>query len=143
MSVTPNEINTISPAASAARGRVLALGLGMGYYPYMALRNGAVSSVTVVERDENAIRLFEDCLRPFFPRGDALRVVRADALTYMRSDEAGNCDTVFCDIWHDVSDGLPLYGELKKLERPGIRYFYWIEKSMRAYTDPPAGPSRE
>ena len=135
MSVTPNEINTIAPAAAQARGRVLALGLGMGYYPYMALRRGAVSSVTVIERDENAIRLFDECLRPFFPRGQDLRVLHADAFDYMRSDDAGNYDTVFCDIWHDVSDGLPLYRELKKLERPGIRYSYWIEKTMKAYME--------
>lgn len=133
MSVTPNEINTIAPAAGEARGRVLALGLGMGYYPYMALQSGKVSSVTVVERDEDAIRLFDECLRPHFPREKDLAIVHADAFDYMRSDEAGMYDTVFCDIWHDVSDGLPLYRELKKLERPGVKYSYWIERSMEAY----------
>jgi hypothetical protein len=41
-------------------------------------------------------------------------------------------DYVFCDLWHDASDGLDLYLRLKKYEKkaPDARFDYWIEPSL-------------
>ena len=134
MTVTPNEIQTIRPAAEASRGRVLAYGLGLGYYAFHALLNPQVESVTVVERSRDVIALFEQHLLPGFPRKDALRILRADAFDYAKNTAPQeHYDTVFTDLWHDVSDGLPLYRRMKALETPGPRYLYWIEQTMRYY----------
>ena len=80
------------------------------------------------------IDLFRRCLLPRFPRWDCLRIVQADAFDYAaRTAPHEGYDCIFTDLWHDVGDGLPLYRRMKALEVPGPRYFYWIEKTLRAY----------
>lgn len=134
MTITPNEINTIRPCAEAVHGKVLAYGLGLGYFAFHALLNQRVDSVTVVERSESVIRVFREHLLPRFPRADHLRIIQADAFDYARQTAPQEgYDCVFTDLWHDVGDGLPLYRRMKALEIPGPRYFYWIEKTMQAY----------
>ena len=131
MSVKPNEIETMQKPLSRAHGHVCAYGLGMGYFAFMASEREQVRSVTVVERDPAVIRLFEAQLLPQFPHGDKIRVIRADALAYAQTENGH--DFVFADLWHDVSDGLPLWARLKRLERAGCEYAYWIEDTMRLY----------
>lgn len=134
MTVTPNEINTIRPCAQQVHGKVLAYGLGLGYFAFHALLNPRVDSVTVVERSESVIRLFREHLLPRFPRPDRLRIIQADAFDYAaHTAPRERYDCVFTDLWHNVGDGLPLYRRMKALEVPGPRYFYWIEKTMQAY----------
>ena len=44
-------------------------------------------------------------------------------------------DYVFCDLWHDASDGKDLYLKLKKFEEKykNIKFDYWIEKTIKYY----------
>ena len=136
MTVTPNEINTIRPAIDRCRGRVLTYGLGLGYFAFHALLKEEVTHVTVVERSEDVIRIFRDHLLPFFPRPDALEIVCADAFEYAATVmPRQEFDLVFTDLWHDVEDGIPLYRRMKALECPGPEFLYWIEPTLRCYTD--------
>lgn len=136
MTVTPNEINTIRPLAEGAQGKVLAYGLGLGYFAFHALRNPQVTSVTVVERSGEVIDLFRAALLPAFPRRENLRIIQADAFAYAEhAAPREGYDTVFTDLWHDVGDGLPLYRRMKALETPGPRYLYWIEPTLRCYME--------
>ena len=73
MSLHPNEIETILPKAREARGRVLCLGLGMGYYLYHASLNPDVESVTAVERDPEINSWFTRSLLPLFPKDRVMR----------------------------------------------------------------------
>ena len=92
--------------------------------------------MTVVERSEDVIRIFRDHLLPFFPRPDALEIVCADAFDYAaRVMPRQEFDLVFTDLWHDVEDGIPLYRRMKALECPGPEFLYWIEPTLRCYTD--------
>jgi AraC-like DNA-binding protein len=59
MSITPNEIVTMREPVARASGRVLTLGLGLGYYAYMVHLKEDVTDVTVVEREQAVIDLFE------------------------------------------------------------------------------------
>lgn len=130
MSLHPNEIETILPKARAARGRVLCLGLGMGYYLYHAAANPHVESVTAVERDPEIISCFTRTLLPLFPK-DKIRLLPGDAFAFLPAP--GEYDTVFADLWHDVSDGLPLWRRLKALEVPDTRYQYWLGETLECY----------
>ncbi len=134
MTVTPNEINTIQPAVRESHGKVLTYGLGLGYYAFHCLLKEDVASVTVVEKNPAVIEVFRRFLLPFFPRKEALTIVQADAFDYAAyvMPKEGY-DTVFTDLWHDVSDGIPLYKRMKALEVPGPNYLYWIEKTLRVY----------
>ena len=134
MTATPNEINTIRPMAEAAHGRVLTLGLGLGYFAFRALLNPRVERVTAVERSADAIRLFRERILPAFPRPECLTILQADAFAAAPAlYQSGQYDFVFADLWHDAADGLPMYERLKQMEVPGPEYRYWIEKTLEFY----------
>ncbi len=134
MTITPNEINTIQPAVRESRGKVLTYGLGLGYYAFHCLLKDDVTSVTVVEKNPAVIDVFRRLLLPFFPRKEALTIVQGDAFDYAAHImPKEGYDSVFTDLWHDVSDGIPLYKRMKALEVPGANYLYWIEKTLRVY----------
>ena len=134
MTATPNEINTIRPMAEAAHGRVLTLGLGLGYFAFHALLNPRVERVTAVERSADAIRLFRERILPAFPRPERLTILQADAFAAAPAlYRSGQYDFVFADLWHDAADGLPMYERLKHMEVPGPEYRYWIEKTLEFY----------
>jgi hypothetical protein len=58
MTITPNEIETMKEPVDGAFGHVLTHGLGLGYYAYMVSEKENVETVTVVDTNEDVIRLF-------------------------------------------------------------------------------------
>lgn len=136
MSVTPNEVNTMAAPVAEARGRVLAFGLGLGYFAYMAAEKEEVASVTVVEQNPDVIALFTAQLLPRFPNRHKLRIVQDDAFTFAAAHYPEHAyDFCFTDLWHDVSDGLPLYLRMKALAplAPDAVHRYWIEPTLQCY----------
>ena len=133
MAIKPNEIETMKRPIENARGSVLVYGLGIGYFAYMVSQKPQVTSVTVVERDENVIKLFNDIILPQFPQKSKITVIKSDAFEYAEKHMRNNrYDYVFTDLWHDVSDGVDLYVKMKKYE--GVcqkaTFDYWIEDSI-------------
>ena len=136
MLITPNEINTMRAPIERAHGNVLTYGLGLGYFAYMAAEKENVASVTVVERDDSVISLFEEVVLPQISRSDKINIVRADAFEFAESlNESSGYDFVFADIWHDPIDCVPAYKRLKKAEKrlPDAEFAYWIEKTLKIY----------
>ena len=136
MLITPNEINTMRAPISGAHGKVLTYGLGLGYFAYMVSEKESVSSVTIVERDKNAISLFRDIILPQMPRKDKINIICDDAFYFAETRLAdSDFDFVFADIWHDPSDGVPAYNRLKATEKylPSADFSYWIEKTLKCY----------
>ena len=136
MLITPNERNTMRAPISGAHGKVLTYGLGLGYFAYMVSEKESVSSVTIVERDKNAISLFRDIILPQMPRKDKINIICDDAFYFAETRLAdSDFDFVFADIWHDPSDGVPAYNRLKATEKylPSADFSYWIEKTLKCY----------
>lgn len=136
MLITPNEINTMRAPISGAHGKVLTYGLGLGYFAYMVSEKESVSSITIVERDKNAISLFRDIILPQMPRKDKINIICDDAFYFAETRLAdSDFDFVFADIWHDPSDGVPAYNRLKATEKylPSADFSYWIEKTLKCY----------
>lgn len=136
MLITPNEINTMRASISGAHGKVLTYGLGLGYFAYMVSEKESVFSVTIVERDKNAISLFRDIILPQMPRKDKINIICDDAFYFAETRLAdSDFDFVFADIWHDPSDGVPAYKRLKATEKylPSADFSYWIEKTLKCY----------
>ncbi|MCR5709976.1 MAG: hypothetical protein K6G79_05785 [Bacteroidales bacterium] len=134
MSIKPSEIESSRAAIDAACGRVVTFGLGLGYFAYMASGKPEVASVTVVERDPAVINLFMEQILPQFRHKDKITVIQSDAFDYLEHGMSSvNPDSVFMDIWHDISDGTPLYVRAKQYESryPDTRFTYWIERSLR------------
>ena len=76
MSVCPSEINSMARHIDKAHGRVLVLGLGLGYYLYMSSMKPEVNSVDVVECQPEIIKLFDENLLPQFPFREKIRLFR-------------------------------------------------------------------
>ena len=66
MSLNPNEIETMKPFINKGHGNVLVLGLGMGYVPFMMALKDDVRHITIVEKDQSIINLFNNLLFPHF-----------------------------------------------------------------------------
>lgn len=136
MTMMPNELVTQSLPIKKARGRVCTYGLGLGYFAFMCARKDEVESVTVVERDESVIALFNEMLLPRFENGEKIRIIKADAFEFAEKEAKNyNFDYIFADIWHDPSDGVEAYLRFKALEGhcPGAEFDYWIEKTLKLY----------
>ena len=133
MAIKPNETATITFAVNAAHGRVATFGLGMGYYPYLVHLKPDVESITIIERSSDVIELFKTHILPQFDHPEKVRIVQADAFEYAAKQmPAEHFDYAFADTWRDVSDGLPMYLRMKKLERlnPATEFSYWVEESL-------------
>ena len=133
MTIKPNEMETMKEPIRAAYGNTVVFGLGLGYYAFMVSEKENVHSVTIIERDQNVISLFQEHLLPQFPHKNKIRIIQADAFDYLTHEMSRNVyDFAFADIWHDISDGLPLYLKFRKAERayPHVQFKYWIEQSM-------------
>ena len=134
MSVSPNEVYTMADAISNARGKVLTLGCGMGYFAYMASLKDEVESVTIVEIEQDVIDLFEKHILPQFQHKDKISVIKADAIEYMRELPDGEFDYCFADIWIGIEDLAP-YFSIKEIGRKlrKTKIDYWIEESFAIY----------
>jgi hypothetical protein len=136
MTLMPNEIVTQRLPVEKACGRVATYGLGLGYFAYMCAMKENVQSVTVVERDENVIKLFNDILLPLFPHPEKIQIISADAFEFAEKEAPKyDFDYIFADIWHDPSDGVEAYKRFKELEHlcPKTKFDYWVEKTLKLY----------
>jgi len=136
MTITPNEIETMKEPVNEAFGNVLTFGLGLGYYAYMVSEKDNVESVTIVEMNEDVIRLFKTYILPQFKHAHKITIIQADAFEFAERHMAKEqYDFVFTDLWHDVSDGRNMYTRMKTYEKqsPNTIFSYWIEKSIACY----------
>ncbi|MBO5906952.1 MAG: hypothetical protein J6Q85_02210 [Clostridia bacterium] len=133
MTLTPVDLDTCERAIDAARGKVITFGLGLGYYAYMVSEKAEVESITVVEKSEEVIKLFTDCILPKFPNKDKVKIINADAFEYAEHVMPNErYDLAFVDTWRDASDGEPMYRRMKGLEKLNTPtpFMYWIENFL-------------
>ena len=133
MAIKPNEIETMQQAIDTIEGKVITFGLGLGYFTYMASLKEQVKSITVIERDNQVIQLFEQYILPQFQHQSKVEIISMDAFEYLgKQMPSEKFDYAFVDLWHDVSDGLELYLKIKKMEYlcAHTRFMYWIEDSL-------------
>ena len=134
MSTDPNEINTMKEPISEAKGRVLAFGLGLGYFPLMCALKEDVKKVVIIEKDPQIINIFKKHILPLFKYPNKIEVIESDAFDYVRKNNLNQLyDYLFIDIWHNPEDGLPLYLSFKALLNDAkFKVSYWLEKSIIA-----------
>jgi hypothetical protein len=108
--------------------------LGLGYFAFCTAEKQNVECVTVVERDADVIDLFSKFILPQFPHKEKIKIVKADAFDYLETLSPDDFDYLFADLWHDQSDGLPLYLTLSRIARNRnlTDVDYWIEPTLLA-----------
>lgn len=120
MSDTPTEIFTNVDFVSHAHGDILIGGLGLGVMLKMLEELPKVNTVTVIEKEEEIIRLVEDQLE--LPRH--FKVLHADIFKHIPEKKY---DVIYFDIWTDISgDAMK---ETDYLENKFKRYLKPGEKS--------------
>lgn len=127
MSLNPNEIETMKPYIDKGHGNVLVLGLGMGYVPFMMSLKDEVKHITIIEKDQNIINLFNNLLFPHFINKNKITIIKDDAIKYVSKNT--KYDYIFADLWHTPEDGLDLYIELKRINKD---IDCWLETSLIA-----------
>ena len=127
----------MSPDLEEAEGRVLVLGLGLGYYPYRLMENKRVEKITIVEKNPHIIALFREQILPQFPHKDKIRIVEADAFEFLVETENGAFDFCYADIWEGWEDGAAAYEKILPHEKRlwDCRFRYWIEKEILWYRE--------
>ena len=130
MSLIPHEIHTMAEPIQKAKGKVLTLGLGMGYFTFMASQKDEVEKVVVLERDRSVIDLFKSVFLPLFDHPEKVEIIQIeDALEY---EPKQPFDYAFADLHHDAVDGLPLY--LRYLKKDyAAQADFWIEEAVLTY----------
>lgn len=127
MSLNPNEIETMKPFIDKGNGNVLVLGLGMGYVPFMMVLKDDVKHITIVEKDQNIINLFNNLLFPHFINKNKIAIIKDDAIKYVSKNN--KYDYIFADLWHTPEDGLDLFIQLKRINKD---IDCWLETSLIA-----------
>ena len=135
MSLNPFEIRTMQIPIQIARGKVLTLGLGLGYFAYMAHLKDDVKEVHIVEMDLELINNFKKYLLPLFSHPEKIHIHKADAFYFIKDIKDKDYDFIFSDLWHDAGDGLPMYLKLKEHfdNFKVTKRMYWIEGSIVTY----------
>ena len=133
MAIIPHEMNTMNKAIEQAHGRVLVLGLGLGYYPFMISQKPEVSHILIIEKNQRIIDLFNQSIFHKFPHKNKIKIIKADAFSYLKTHHADH-DYAFFDIYRD-SDDFPFYLKAKQNEKhyPNLPIDYWLENTMIAY----------
>ena len=131
--------NWLQPVLPGAR--VLDLFAGSGALGIEALSRGAAQAL-LVERDPALATALEDSLRRL-DAGPAARIVRADALSFLRLPVHGRFDVVFLDPPFDAGLWSPVLGVLDPWLAEGA--WLYLESSAAAPVDPGSGwlPHRE
>ncbi len=135
MSLVPHEIKTMQKALDNAKGKVLAYGLGLGYFPLMAAMKENVNEVIVVEKENEPIEIFESLISKSFKESGKISIVKEDAFSHLEKIKDGEYDTIFVDIWHDAEDGLRPYSKFlnKFMDFEKTEVSYWIEETILSY----------
>ncbi len=135
VSVCPSEISSMMPDTESARGKVLVLGLGLGYYPYLISRKNEVEKITVIEKSRGIIELFQKEILPQFSQKHKIKLVEADAIDFLEKTENGDFDFCYADIWEGWEDGAEAYEKIlpheKRLTKTEFRY--WIKDEILWY----------
>ena len=128
MTITPNEIFTMRKPIEEAKGKILVLGCGLGYYAYMISLKENVDDITIIEKEKSVIELFERFILPQFEFKNKIKIIHADAFNYMKTVEDGMYDYCFADIWDGVTE-TETYYHMKAICRrfKKMKLSYWIE----------------
>ena len=132
MSINPNEINTMDEDIKSMHGNILVLGLGLGYISYMLSLKDDVNSITIIEKDEEIINLFNKYLLNNFKFKNKIKIIYQDALNYLKNNHLDSYQFVYVDLYHNPNDGLKLFLNIKKIESKysSTNFLYWLNKSL-------------
>lgn len=112
----PSEILQTQRHIDNSKGKVLTLGLKLGYFVYLAGLKDDVSKITIVEEDNDIIEFFNQHILTQFDSKtkNKIKIINKNPIEYMNSIDDGEYDYCFVNLW-DSQDELVDYCKLKKI----------------------------
>ena len=131
----PFLVNSMILPLEEVKGKVVCMGLGIGYYAYMAHLKEEVTSVCIFEKNKAVVDMFKNNMLPKFDYPEKIKIICDDPLKVLKSDKArlhGNF--IFVNYWNDINNGIKYYPKFKALEKhhPHAKYHYYLEQSINA-----------
>lgn len=133
MTVEPFEINSFESFIESATGNVLLVGCGLGYVAYMLSRKKDVTSITIVDKSQDVLDLFNEHILPQFEKKDKIRTIAMDGIDYLRTADLSIYNHVNVDIWYDTIDMIYTYLSCLEIEKenPTVQFSYWLEEELK------------
>ncbi|MBQ7889125.1 MAG: hypothetical protein IJ356_05155 [Erysipelotrichaceae bacterium] len=134
MSIVPSEVHTMRPCIEKMHGKVLVLGLGMGYFAYHVSEKNDVVSIDIVEVSKDAINLFSHDLLSVFEHKEKIQLIQMDAMQALETLDLNCYDCVFADIWHNGLDGAEWVKQFEPVlqQYPHLTWINWLQNSIDA-----------
>lgn len=126
------EETTMRPCVEKAKGNILVVGLGIGFFPYNCLLKEDVKKITIIEYNQDIIDLFKENILPQFPRKDDVEIIQGDAYDYLNNEYIKKFDYTFVDIWRNDSDGVVILSNLfKNIDfSENLNIDFWVEDAI-------------
>lgn len=127
MSNTPAEIGGHMEFYYAATGRVMIGGLGIGMILEAVLKKPEVTSITVIEKEQEII----DLVSPFYANEEKVKIICGDVFNPKDYLAPGTkFDRLYFDIWDTIcADNYPEMKDLnvkwRKYKAPGGKAYFW------------------
>ena len=130
LSLDPYVMFTHADYISRATGKVLILGLNLGYVVNSVASKDNVSKVTVVESDRNLIKLYKTYVLPKIKAKDRIEVIEADVVEYLQTLNDEKYDYILNDLKSrnlDLKDYLKIKEISHKFKHSAIEHYAEIE----------------
>lgn len=97
----PSEMLQTQKYVDVAEGKVLTLGLKLGFFVYLAGLKDEVSEITIVENDLQILGFFEQHILPQFDEKTKakIKIEKSDPIEYIKYLPDGNFDYCFVNLW--------------------------------------------
>ena len=129
-------INTRRLWVEEVKGKVCVLGLGVGYFSYMAHLKDNVKSITIYEQNQELIDLFDKYILPKFDHKEKIKIIKMAPMSYLKAkDDKNKYDYIYNNVWDSLDEAVKLYPQYRKLEKnhPNSKYLYFLENSINSY----------
>ena len=130
MSMTPSSANTMTRDIKAASGRCLVYGLGLGYYVYSIASKRTVESVTVIERNPDIIKMWNDVISKVLDKRivSKINIIEGDAFEHIDTVTDNDYDFIYWDVWlgtYDVNPYVTAKGLSRRFEKTNVSF--WLD----------------
>lgn len=131
-SLEPLEVKAMQVPLLIVKGKVLNLGLKLGYFAFMATLKEEVTEVHIVEEDLQLIALFKQYLLPLFAHPEKIHLHHAEALEFIKDIKDGDYNYIYSDLWCQAENGIETYLSLQETLCTFnlTKRFYWLENSL-------------
>lgn len=112
-SLSPEYIENADLPIKVIKGKVLILGLKLGYFTYMTSLKNDVKEIYVVESNKELINFFEKSVLPKNENKEKIHIINENPMDFVNKLNDGEYNYIFVDIWNNAKEATSDYIKLK------------------------------